>query len=68
MLVIYYVGEFYHDGKGHIVLLKNKHIYIRVYTYFIKNIARTSAVSSTNFRSIFIFAICVVGTCNILHG
>ena len=30
--------------------------------YFIKNISRTSAVSSTNFRSILIFASCVVGT------
>ena len=28
---------------------------------------RTSAVSSTNFRSILIFASCVVGTCNILQ-
>ena len=32
---------------------------------FYKNISRTSAVSSKNFRSIFIFASCVVGTCNI---
>ena len=31
-----------------------------------KNIPRTSAVSSTNFRSILIFASCVVGTCNTL--
>ena len=40
------------------------------YTYnvdFIKNISRTSAVSSTNFRSILIFASCVVGTCTILY-
>ena len=29
-----------------------------------KNISRTSAVSSTNFGSILIFASCVVGTCN----
>ena len=36
--------------------------------YFIKNISRTSAVSLTNFRSILIFASCVVGTCNILYG
>ena len=36
-------------------------------TYFIKNILRTSAVSSTNFRSILVFASCVVGTCNILY-
>ena len=36
--------------------------------YFIKNISRTSAVSSTNFRSILIFARCVVGTCNILRS
>ena len=43
VLVIYYVGEFF-------LLKKNKHIYIQVYTYFIKNISRTSAVSSTNFR------------------
>ena len=32
---------------------------------FYKNISRTSAVSSTNFWSILIFASCVVGTCNI---
>ena len=38
------------------------------YTYFIENISRTSAVSSTNIRSIFIFASCVVGTCNILFS
>ena len=30
--------------------------------------SRTSAVSSTNFRSILIFASCVVGTRNILYG
>ena len=36
------------------------------YYYFITNISRTSAVSSTNFRSILIFASCVVGTRNIL--
>ena len=35
---------------------------------FYKNILRTSAVSSTNFGSILIFASCVVGTCNILQG
>ena len=35
---------------------------------FYKNISRTSAVSSTNFGSILIFASCVVGTCNILCG
>ena len=34
---------------------------------FRKNISRTSAVSWTNFRSILIFASCVVGTCNILR-
>ena len=34
----------------------------------IRNGLRTSAVSSTNFRSILIFASCVVGTCNILCG
>ena len=62
--MIYDVGEFFHNGRVHIVLLKNKHIYIRVHPYFIKNISRTSAVSSTNFRSILIFASCVVGTCN----
>ena len=33
-----------------------------------KIISRTSAVSSTNFGSILIFASCVVGTCNILPG
>ena len=44
VLVIYYVGEFFHNGRGHTVLLKNKHIYIRVYTYFINNISRKSAV------------------------
>ena len=36
--------------------------------YFIKHISRTSAVSSTNFRSILIFVGCVVGTCNILES
>ena len=35
-------------------------------THCTENISRTSAVSSTNFRSILIFASCVVGTCNIL--
>ena len=35
---------------------------------FYKHISRTSAVSSTNFGSILIFASCVVGTCNILCG
>ena len=35
-------------------------------TLIYKNISRTSAVSSTNFGSILIFASCVVGTCNIL--
>ena len=34
---------------------------------FYKKKSRTSAVSSTNFRSILIFASCVVGTCNILR-
>ena len=34
------------------------------YTY----ISRTSAVSSTNFGSMLIFASCVVGTCNVLCG
>ena len=53
VLVIYDVGEFFHNGRGYIV---------------IKYISRTSAVSSTNFRSILIFASCVVGTCNILYG
>ena len=24
---IHYVGEFFYNGRGHIVLLKNKHIY-----------------------------------------
>ena len=33
-----------------------------------KNISRTSAVSSTNFGSILIFASCVVGTCNVPCG
>ena len=32
-----------------------------VHNNFIKNISRTSAVSSTNFRSILIFVSCVVG-------
>ena len=36
--------------------------------YFINNFSRTSAVSSTNFRSILIFASCVVGTCNIQYS
>ena len=35
---------------------------------FYKHISRTSAMSSTNFGSILIFACCVVGTCNILCG
>ena len=35
-------------------------------TGFYKNISRTSAVSSTNFGPILIFASCVVGTCDIL--
>ena len=34
---------------------------------FKKKQIRTSAVSSTNFRSILIFASCVVGTCNMLY-
>ena len=34
---------------------------------FYKQISRTSAVSSKNFRSILIFASCVVGTCNIQY-
>ena len=36
--------------------------------YFIKNISRTSAVSSTDFRSILIFVSCAVGTYNILYA
>ena len=35
---------------------------------FYNNISRTSAVSSTNFGSILIFASCIVGTRNILCG
>ena len=35
---------------------------------FCNNISRASAVSSTNFGSILIFASCVVGTCKILCG
>ena len=35
---------------------------------FYTNILRTSAMSSTNFGSILIFASCVVGTRNILCG
>ena len=31
-------------------------------SYYMRNISRTSAVSSTNFRSTLIFASCVVGT------
>ena len=27
VLVIYYVGEFFHNGRGYIVLLKNTYIY-----------------------------------------
>ena len=34
---------------------------------FYENISGTSAVSSTNFGSILIFASCVVGTCKILY-
>ena len=37
------------------------------FIFFIKNITRMSAVSLTNFRSILIFASCVVGTRNILY-
>ena len=43
----------------------------KIYTrcmYFLMNIFRTSAVSSTNFGSILIFASCVVGTCYIRYG
>ena len=36
--------------------------------FYFKNILRTSAVSSMNFRSILIFASCVVDTGNILNG
>ena len=39
---------------------------LRALFLFYTNISRTSAVSSTNFGSILIFASCVVGTCNIL--
>ena len=89
LLVIYYVGEFFHNGRGHIVLLKKQtRIYTSIYIYykkllvhwstkrkflpcllFYKNISRhVSRVSATNFGSLFIFAPCVVGTCNILCG
>ena len=30
VLVIYYVGEFFHNGRGRIVLLKNTHIYTSI--------------------------------------
>ena len=39
---------------------------LRFFVFYIK-IARTSAVSSTNFGSILILASCVVGTCNMYH-
>ena len=39
---------------------------VRATKYSTRNISSTSAVSSTNFRSILIFASCFVGTCNIL--
>ena len=34
VLVIYYVGEFFLNGRGHIPLLKNTNIY-DIYTYFV---------------------------------
>ena len=50
------------------LLLSTLHLgWEQLNVHFIKNVLRTSAVSSTNFRSILIFASCVVGTCNILY-
>ena len=46
----------------------NRFLYYVYINYFITNILRTSAVNSTSFGSILIFASCVVGTCNILYG
>ena len=56
------MGEFVLSGRGHIVLLQ-KHIPPEDgprTKLFYKNISRTSAVSSTNFGSILIFASCLV--------
>ena len=38
-----------------------------VFSFFIINISRTSAVSSTNLGSILIFASCVVGTVLVIY-
>ena len=46
--------------------MRNKAFRIKVFPFY-KNVSRTSAVSSTNFGSILIFASCVVGTRNILR-
>ena len=46
----------------------NPYYLYELHGLFYTNISRTSAVSSTNFGSILIFASCVVGTCNILCG
>ena len=68
----YYVGEFFLMGG---VSFFCSNIYVHIYILFLstimvlvfyKNSSKTSAVSSTNFGSILIFASCVVGTCNIL--
>ena len=54
------------NGRGPILWFE-KNIYSLDYKiirrlYFIKKKSRTSAVSSTNFGSILIFASCVIGT------
>ena len=51
------------DTKGAMMVVATADRKVSVHVYFIKNISRTSAVSSTNFGSILIFASCVVGTC-----
>ena len=50
------------ERAGHCFVFLAKH------AYFVRNNSRTSAVSSTNFRSTLIFASCVVGPWNILNG
>ena len=47
---------------GGVPLFCIKYIYIYICIYY-KIISKTSAMRSTNFGSILIFASCVVGTC-----
>ena len=51
------------DSRSH-AFRKSNCAQEKVPTNFMKSISRMSAVSSTNFRSILIFASLVVGTCN----